>query len=83
MNPTDAELKQLLDRRLSQTTTARERVAVLELATRTVYEHIKFRVPGGGEGLDGLDGPERQAAAKCVDAVMNYYDVAVELAPPT
>ncbi|WP_261641001.1 hypothetical protein [Erwinia mallotivora] len=52
----------------------RGRAELIEYCVETIYKFVKFERPEG-EGLDGRDGPERQAIAKLVDAAKNYkYD---------
>ena len=46
-----------------QNTTPRQRADLLDALVQAVYDHVKFEAQGGG-GLDGRDGPEREALAK-------------------
>lgn len=51
------------------------RANLIEHCVETIYKFVKFERPEG-EGLDGRDGPERQAIAELVDAAKNYkFDV--------
>ncbi len=53
----------------------RGRAELLERCVETIYKFVKFERPEG-EGLDGRDGPERQALAKLVDKAKDYkFDV--------
>lgn len=74
----NAELRRLIEAQLHLAKTPQERAAILEELTRAVYDHIKTWVVGG-EGLDNRDGPERRAAAKCLDTALNYSAVAAGL----
>ncbi|YCI30840.1 hypothetical protein M1E08_08400 [Erwinia sp. PK3-005] len=53
----------------------RGRAELIEHCVERIYKFVKFERPEG-EGLDGRDGPERQAIAKLVDAAKDYkFDV--------
>jgi hypothetical protein len=57
---------------LSTLHTVQERATFLKELTYLFYDHSKFRVPGG-EGMDGMDGPERRSLGKVVAAVEDHW----------
>lgn len=53
--------------------TAVDRAEAIQELARTIYDHVKFYAPEGG-GLEGADGPERDALGIIVDEATSYRD---------
>lgn len=53
-------------------TTPEQRALMVEELSRVVYDHVKRHAPGG-EGLDGMDGPERRSLGRWVDAAIKHH----------
>lgn len=50
-----------------------DRAELLEEVARAVYTWTKTRAPGG-EGLDGLDGPERRSVGQVMTEAIRHHD---------
>jgi hypothetical protein len=62
---------------LSTLHTPQERATYLKELIYLFYDHSKFRVPGG-EGWDGMGGPERRSLGTVVAAVEDHWMAAVK-----
>lgn len=69
------DIKKIIEEWLRNTEndTPLNRANLLEEIVRTFYNFSKFERPGG-EGIDGLNGPERQGLARVLEAAIEHYD---------
>ena len=58
--------------------TVEGRAELVEEFARAMYDHSKFRAPGG-EGLDGRDGPERTSLGRVLTEAIRHHDAMTSL----